>query len=67
MKKKKERRIEDQTSEKKKDQTQRRKEKKKSKVKSCGYESLYVCLITKMSLSYELWKLKIAKMCFQFP
>ena len=37
------------------DRTQRRKEKKKSKVKiySCGF--LYVCLITKMSLSYELW------------
>ena len=27
----------------------------------------YVCLITKLPLSYELWKLKIAKMCFQFP
>ena len=27
----------------------------------------YVCLITILSLSYELWKLKIAKMCFQFP
>ena len=24
----------------------------------------HVCLITKMSLSYELWKLKTAKMCF---
>ena len=52
---------------KKKKTTQRRKEKKKSKVKSCGYEFLYVCLIKKMSLSYESWKLKIAKMCFQFP
>ena len=29
--------------------------------------SLHVCLITKMSLKTELWKLKIAKMCFQFP
>ena len=27
----------------------------------------HVCLITKMPLSYELWKLKTAKMCFQFP
>ena len=27
----------------------------------------HVCLITKMSLSYELWKLKTAKRCFQFP
>ena len=29
--------------------------------------SLYVCLITKMPLKIELWKLKTAKMCFQFP
>ena len=29
--------------------------------------SLYVVLFTKMSLSYKLWKLKIAKMCFWFP
>ena len=28
--------------------------------------SLHVCLITKMSLSYELLKLKTVKMCFQF-
>ena len=27
----------------------------------------HVCLITKMLLSYELWKLKTAKRCFQFP
>ena len=27
----------------------------------------HVCLITKMPLSYELWKLKTAKTCFQFP
>ena len=47
---------------------------KKKKVKSgqklrlgtvCG--SPYVCLITILPLSYELWKLKTAKMCFQFP
>ena len=47
-----------------------KKKKKKSKVvKSCGWYCLrvpHVCLITKMSLSYELWKLKTAKMCFQF-
>ena len=29
--------------------------------------SLHVCLITKMPLKIELWKLKTAKMCFQFP
>ena len=29
--------------------------------------SLHVVLFTKMLLSYELWKLKTAKMCFQFP
>ena len=48
--------------------TRRRKEKKKSKVvKSCGWVLFvvpYMCLITILSLSYELWKLKIAKMCF---
>ena len=27
----------------------------------------YMCLITILLLSYELWKLKTAKMCFQFP
>ena len=48
------------------DWTQRRKEKKKSKVESCGCGSLYACLITKVPLSYELWKLKTAKICFQF-
>ena len=42
----------------------------KKKVKSCGWYCLrvpHMCLITKMSLSYELWKLKTAKSCFQFP
>ena len=57
----------------------RKKEKKKKKeelkieprrrkgvkrVKRCSCGSLHVCLITKMPLSYKLWKLKIAKMCF---
>ena len=51
-------RIEDRTSEKKKSQ---------KVVKICSYESLHVCLFTEMLLSYELWKLKTAKMCFQFP
>ena len=50
-----------------------KKKKKKKRVdrSKCATElwlvSPYVCLITKMSLSYELWKLKTAKMCFQFP
>ena len=44
-----------------------RNKKKESKVKSYGCGSLHVCLITKMPLSYELWKLKTVKMCFQFP
>ena len=51
------------------DWTQEKKgiKKKESKVKSYGCKSLHVCLITKMPLSYELWKLKTVKMCFQFP
>ena len=28
---------------------------------------MHVCLITKISLETEFWKLKIPKMCFQFP
>ena len=28
--------------------------------------SLHVVLFTEIPLSYELWKLKTAKMCFQF-
>ena len=54
---------------KKKTNSQPRKRKKK-RVKSCGWYCLrvsYVCLITILPLSYELWKLKTAKMCFQFP
>ena len=58
--------------EKKKKRTEhpRRKEKKSqkwSKVAAgtvCG--SPFVCLITILPLSYELWILKTAKMCFQF-
>ena len=29
--------------------------------------SFYIVLFMEMSLSYELWKLKTAKICFQFP
>ena len=49
----------------------RRKEKKSLKWSKiavgtvCG--SPFVSLITILSLSYKLWKLKTAKMCFQFP
>ena len=53
---------------KKKTNSQRQPRKKKSK----GGQNLrlwvpYVCLITILLLSYELWKLKTAKSCFQFP
>ena len=57
--------------EKKKNRTAKKKEKKSqkwSKVAAstvCG--STFICLITILLLSYELWKLKTAKMCFQFP
>ena len=57
-------------SKKKKTEQPRRKGKKSQKwskvavVTVCG--SPFVCLITILSLSYELWKLKTAKMCFQF-
>ena len=51
--------------------TRRRKEKKSQKWSKvmAGYCLWvpYVCLITILSSSYELWKLKIAKMCFSFP
>ena len=52
-------------------QPRKRKEKKRKKKKSKGGQKLrlwilYVCLITILPLSYELWKLKTAKSCFQF-
>ena len=53
--------------------TRRIKEKKKKSQKwskvAAGYYLWvpYVCLITILSLSYELWKLKTTKICFQFP
>ena len=45
---------------------------KLKKKKSKGGQKLrlwvpYVCLIIILPLSYELWKLKTAKSCFQFP
>ena len=55
---------------KKKNRTANPEKKKVKVVKSCGWYCLrvpHVCLITKMLLSYELWKLKTAKSCFQFP
>ena len=72
-KKKKKTRTEDRTSEKKKKKepnSQPRKKEEVKVVKSCGWYCLrvpHVCLITKMPLSYELWKLKTTKSCFQFP
>ena len=43
-------------------------EKKKSKVAAnLTSGSLNVCLITKMPLKTEFWKLKTPKMYFQFP
>ena len=52
----------------KKREKKRKKSQKQSKVAAryCLWVS-YVCLITILPLSYELWKLKTAKMCFQFP
>ena len=50
--------------------TQEKKGKKKKKSKGTVEHCLWVphmCVITILSLSYELWKLKTAKMCFQFP
>ena len=49
-------------------ETVEKKEKKWSKVMvNPDNGSLHVCLITKIPLKTELWKLKTAKMCFQFP
>ena len=75
-KKEKKRRNPEQTEqpvqEKKKiEQTELVKKKKKSQRSKVAVEYClwvpYVCLITILLLSYELWKLKTAKMCFQFP
>ena len=45
---------------------ERRKKRSKVATRYCLWVP-YVCLITILSLSYELWKLKILKMYFQFP
>ena len=60
--KKKKKSSENQTSEK-----QEEDKKKVSWSKGAAEWVPHVCLITKIPLSYELWKLKIVKMCFQFP
>ena len=65
------RRRKEKKKKKKKNRTTKKKGKKSqkwSKVAAgtvCG--SHFVCLIIILSLSYKLWKLKTAKMCFQFP
>ena len=48
-------------------QWERRRKKKVNWSKVAAEWVPHVCLITKMPLSYELWKLKTAKTCFQFP
>ena len=47
--------------------TEPRRRKGGKRVKMCSCGSLHVCLITKMPLSYKLWKLKthLAKMCIR--
>ena len=63
MKRKKKKRKEERTIE----EQWRRKKKKGSKgAVDLTSGSLYVCLITKMPLKTELWKLKTVKTCFQF-
>ena len=52
---------EDRTSEKEEE------EKKSQWSKGAAKWVPHMCLITKMPLSYELWKLKTTKRCFQFP
>ena len=45
----------------------KKKKKKVSWSKGVAEWVSHVCLITKMLLNYELWKLKAAKRRFQFP
>ena len=55
---------EEEKKKKKEPNNQPRKKKKIKVVKSCSWYCLrvpHVCLITKISLSYELWKLKTTK------
>ena len=56
----------DRTSE-RKEKNKKKKSQKWSKVAAGYYLWVpYMCLITILPLSYELWKLKTTKMCFQF-
>ena len=68
-KKKKKTRTEDRTSEEIKESNSQPKKKGQSgqKLQLVLLRVPHVCLITKISLSYELWKLKTAKSYFQFP
>ena len=61
--------LKNRESRKKSGEERKKKEKKRkgSESKVAAGESLSVCLITKMPLKIELWKLKTLKMCFQFP
>ena len=52
---------------KKTEPVRKRRKKKVNWLKVAAEWVPHVCLITKMPLSYELWKLKTAKSCFQFP
>ena len=52
---------------KKTEPVRKKKEKKVSWSKVATEWVPHVCLITKMLLNYELWKLKAAKRRFQFP
>ena len=49
-----------------KKEKRKKKKKKESESKVAASGSLGVCLITKIPLKTELWKLKIPKICFQF-
>ena len=70
MKRKKKKRKEERTTEeqwRKKKSGEERKKKWSKGAADLTSGSLNVCLITKMPLKTELWKLKTAKMCFKFP
>ena len=58
--------LKNRESRKKSGEERKKKEKKRkgSESKVAAGESLSVCLITKMPLKIELWKLKTLKMCF---
>ena len=66
-KKRKKERLNERTEKEERKVEKKKKEKKnESKSKVMAGRSLGVCLITKISLKTELWKLKTPKMCFQF-